>query len=596
MIQCLKGWVNFIFIILFFIACKKNSNDTSIVHNELGAFNAQVFQRTATTATLQWTASVNTHNADTVKYDVYLGNDMKASGLTVLSQTLNGLAADSLYEGVIKASTASGDTASAPFIISRYQPTYSHVTGYYRVTESVTTLSTGQSRQFVFTAEANLINDSTVRFIQMRRVPTTWWTVDFNTQIFPSWGDSLVGGGITPRGRILDANTMRISYMYGSSIVYQVRQLWEKFTNPQDTSTVVYQYPNVANMITTVAGKNTSGSGSGSSGDGGPATQASLINPIDVVTDAMGRVYLNDGGTTYSIRKVDIDGNITRFAGNNTSGFSGDGGLAVNAQLNYPQGLALDQNGNLYISDMGNRVIRKVAASGLISTFAGTPGVFGYAGDGGAATSAQLGAPAGICVDGSGNIYFADAGKHVIRKISNDGMITTVAGTGNTSGYAGDGGMATSAKLYTPTDICVDAQGNLFIADKDNHCIRKVDVSGIITTIAGLGGSLNYGFTGDGGIATTAKLNKPQSVSVDATGNIYISDYGNNRIRKVTSNGFISTIGGNGQSAVMGDGPAFYGGDYGPATAASIFAPYGNFWINNTLYIATSYRIRKIQF
>jgi sugar lactone lactonase YvrE len=237
-----------------------------------------------------------------------------------------------------------------------------------------------------------------------------------------------------------------------------------------------------------------------------------------------------------------------------------------------------------------------VSASGIISTIAGTPGVFGYAGDGGLATSAQLGAPAGICVDGSGNIYFADAGKHVIRKISTSGIITTIAGTGNTSGYAGDGGLATSAKLYTPNDVCVDPQGNLFIADKDNHCIRKLDVNGIITTVAGIGGSLNYGFTGDGGVATSAKLNKPQSVSVDVSGNLFISDYGNNRIRKVSTSGIITTIGGNVQSAVLGDGPAFYGGDYGMATSASIAAPYGNFWINNTLYIAASYRIRKIKF
>jgi len=135
----------------------------------------------------------------------------------------------------------------------------------------------------------------------------------------------------------------------------------------------------------------------------------------------------------------------------------------------------------------------------------------------------------------------------------------------------------------------------LYIADRDNHCIRKVNTSGIISTIAGIGGFLNYGFTGDGGAATSAKLNKPQNISVDNLGNLYISDYTNNRIRKVNTLGIISTIAGNGQSAVLGDGPSFYGGDYGVATSASVGAPYGNFWINNFLFVAASYRIRKIK-
>jgi streptogramin lyase len=204
-----------------------------------------------------------------------------------------------------------------------------------------------------------------------------------------------------------------------------------------------------------------------------------------------------------------------------------------------------------------------------------------------------LGAPAGICVDAAGNIYFADPGKQVIRKIQTDGIITTIAGNG-TSGYSGDGGQATAATLNTPYDVCVDASGNLYVADKGNHAIRKINSNGVISTVAGIGGSLNYGFTGDGGIATAAKLNNPQSVSVDASGNLFISDNTNNRIRKVNPSGIITTIAGNGQSSNLGDGPVFYGGDYGPATNAAVFAPYGNYWINNTLYIASSYRIRKI--
>jgi len=589
-----------VFFAVLFFSCKKNDSINNIVTppNNLGAFSATVSNRMATTATVTWNASVNTNNADTVKYKVYINNNIVATNLLTQSFNITNLIAATAYQGRVLAYTNSGDTASTSFRIDSFTtsvPNYNYVTGFYRVTETAKVLNTSQISNYVFYAQAILTNDSTIQFVQNRRNPRTWWAADFSTQIYPLMGDSLIGGGITPRGRILNPNTIRIGYLYGSSVVYNVNQLWEKLSNPADTSTITYTYPNVSNMITTIAGNNTSGSGSGSSGDGGLATSATLLNPTDVVADNNGNIYLNDGGTTFSIRKVDANGIISRFAGNNTSGFSGDGGQAASAQLNYPQGLALDNNGNLYISDMGNRVIRKVSTSGVISTIAGIPGSFGYSGDGGLATSAQLGAPSGIAVDAAGNIYFSDPGKHVIRKINTSGIISTIAGTGNTSGYSGDGGLATAAKLYGPNDICLDAQGNLYIADRDNHCIRKVNTSGIISTIAGIGGFLNYGFTGDGGAATSAKLNKPQSVSVDNLGNLYISDYTNNRIRKVNTSGIISTIAGNGQSAVLGDGPAFYGGDYGVATSASVGAPYGNFWINNFLYVAASYRIRKIK-
>jgi len=589
-----------VFFAVLFFSCKKNDSINNIVPppNNLGVFSATVSNRMATTATVTWNASVNTNNADTVKYKVYINNNIVATNLLTQSFNITNLIAASAYQGRVLAYTNSGDTASASFSIDSFAtsvPNYNYVTGFYRVTETSKVLNTSQISNYVFYAQVILTNDSTIQFVQNRRNPRTWWAADFSTQIYPMMGDSLIGGGITPRGRILNPNTIRMGYLYGSSVVYNVNQLWEKLSNPADTSTITYTYPNVSNMITTVAGSNTSGSGSGSSGDGGLATNATLLNPTDVVADNNRNIYLNDGGTTFSIRKVDANGVITRFAGNNTSGFSGDGGQAASAQLNYPQGLAIDNIGNLYISDMGNRVIRKVNTSGVISTIAGTPGTFGYSGDGGLATSAQLGAPSGIAVDAAGNIYFSDLGKHVIRKINTSGIISTIAGTGNTSGYSGDGGLATAAKLYSPNDICLDAQGNLYIADRDNHCIRKVNSSGIISTIAGIGGSLNYGFTGDGGAATSAKLNKPQSISIDNLGNLYISDYTNNRIRKVNTLGIISTIAGNGQSAVLGDGPAFYGGDYSVATSASVGAPYGNFWINNFLYVAASYRIRKIK-
>lgn len=585
-------------ITILFIACKKEVDRNPVPSNVLGNFSVTVTQRLATSATIQWTPASNTNNSDTVKYKIMLNGSQIVTNLTNNNYTFNGIN-NAAYSGRVYAYTASGDTSSAPFMINSFTTppsAYSYVTGYYSVTETTTVLSSGATRSYTFAAQATLINDSTIQFIQNRRNPRTWWTVDFPTQIYPAQGDTLIGSGITPRGRILNTTTIRMSYLFGTSVVYDVKQLWQKLANPADTATITYTLPNVANMITTVAGNNTSGTGSGTSGDGGLALSASLLNPMDVIADNSGNVYFTDGSSTnYSIRKVDPNGIISRFAGNNTSGYSGDGGLATSAQLNNPWGLAFDNAGNLLIADAGNRIIRKVTTNGIITTIAGTPGVYGYSGDGGQATAAQLGAPAGICVDPAGNIFFADPGKHVIRKIATNGIITTIAGTG-TSGYSGNGGAATSATLNTPYDVGIDASGNLYIADKGNHAIRKINTGGVISTVAGIGGSLNYGFTGDGGPATSAKLNNPQSVSIDNTGNLYISDYTNNRIRKVTSAGIITTVGGNGQSVVLGDGPIFYGGDYGVATNASIFAPYGNFWINNTLYIAASYRIRKIRF
>lgn len=567
----------------------------------LGPFSVTVTQRLSNSASIQWTPSVNSNNADTVKYKIFLSNNRVDSNLTATQYVLSSLNSNS-YNGMVYAYTASGDTASAAFTIAAFTAPpapYSFTEGFYRVTEYTTLLSGADPRNYVFAAQVIRINDSTLQFVQSRRVPRTWWIADFPTQIYPALNDSLIGGGITPRGRILDSNTIRMSYLFGSSVVYNVRQLWQKLASPSDTSTIVYTYPNVPNMIKTVAGNNTSGVGSGSSGDGGLAINASLVTPNDVVADNSGNIYMTDGATGYSIRKVNVNGIISRFAGNNTSGFSGDGGQATAAQINYPQGLAIDPSGNLLISDAGNRVIRRVGTNGIINTIAGIPGSYGYSGDGGPATAAQLGSPAGMCVDAAGNIYFADPGRNVVRKIDFNGIISTmagIAGSPSSGTFLGDGGPATAARLNWPNDVCIDPAGNLYIADKNNHAIRKVSTSGIISTIAGIGGFLNYGFTGDGGPATSAKLNNPQSISIDAAGNLYVSDYSNDRIRKISTSGIITTVGGNGQASQLGDGPDFWGGDYSTATSAAINAPYGIFWINNKLYIASSYRIRRISF
>ena len=228
---------------------------------------------------------------------------------------------------------------------------------------------------------------------------------------------------------------------------------------------------------------------------------------------------------------------IKTVAGNGTYGYSGDGGIADSAKLNSPFGVAVDASGNLFIADEYNKVIRKVSTNGIITTVAGN-GTYGYSGDGGSATSAKLNYPTGVAVDASGNLFIADEENHRIRKVSTSGVITTVAGNG-TKGYNGDGGIADSAELYYPTGVAVDASGNLFIADYNNHRILKVSTNGITTTVAGNG---TPGYSGDGGSADSAELYYPSGVAVDASGNLFIADLNNNRIREVIGGAVPVTI------------------------------------------------------
>ena len=290
--------------------------------------------------------------------------------------------------------------------------------------------------------------------------------------------------------------------------------------------------------VTTVAGTGTQGY----SGDGGLATSAKLNLPFGVAVDAAGNIYIAD---TYShaIRLVTSStGIITTVAGTGFSGYSGDGGPATLAKLDYPFGVAIDAAGNIYIADTYSRAIRVITKStGIITTVAGT-GIQGYSGDGGPATSAKLDYPYGVAIDTAGNIYIAERFRHVIRLVTKStGIITTVAGTGGSSGYSGDGGPATSAKLYEPIGVAIDAAGNIYIVDSGNNVIRMVTSStGIITTVAGTG---TQGYSGDGGLATSAKLSYPRGVAIDPAGNIYIADTNNNFIRLVTeSTGIITTL------------------------------------------------------
>ena len=334
-----------------------------------------------------------------------------------------------------------------------------------------------------------------------------------------------------------------------------------------------------AQIITTVAGDSTAGY----NGDNIPATTAELYQATGVAVDAAGNIYIADRNNNL-IRKVNTSGIITTIAGTGAAAYSGDNGPATAAEINYPYGITLDTLGNIYFSDDFNYRIRKINTAGIITTIAGN-GTAGYNGDGIAATSAELQNPGGVAVDHNGNVYIADVNNDRIRIINTAGIITTIAGTG-APGYNGDNIAATAAELYQPEGVAVDNVGNLYIVEYINYRVRKVDASGIITTIAGTGIS---GYNGDNITATTAELDRPLGVAVDGNGNVYISDAYNARIRKINSSGIINTIAGTGISA--------YSGDNGLATAAELSTSVGiTIDHSGNVYIADAgnSRIRRI--
>ena len=371
--------------------------------------------------------------------------------------------------------------------------------------------------------------------------------------------------------------------------------------------------PHSISVISTIAGTGTASY----SGDGGQASSAVLNNPEGIAIDSSGNVYVTDRGN-HRVRKITSStGIITTYAGTGTASYSGDGGVATSAALNYPVGLCIDTSGithtkllrlyyrglmhsslgNMYIGDQVNARVRKVVAStGIITTYAGS-GSGGYSGDNGPATAAALLFPTGVAVDTSGNLFVTDTLNNRVRKVTaSTSVITTFAGTG-VAGYSGDGGAATAAAVTYPHGVNLDGAGNVYFGDWDAvgggmsyNVIRKVTIStGIISTVAGVP-STSGGYNGDNIQATAAMLNSPVDAVVDSSGNLFITDYYNNRIRKVTvSTGVITTIVGTGTASSTGDGSA--------ATSATINQPcFSRFDSSGNYYVSeyTGNRVRKV--
>ncbi len=344
-------------------------------------------------------------------------------------------------------------------------------------------------------------------------------------------------------------------------------------------------------VITTIAGGGSPASGNG---DSGPATGARLSNPVDVAVDASGNVYIADvavfvGQDGFKVRKVDTAGNITTVAGNGDNSYNGDGIAATSAGISI-KGIAVDGSGNLYIADAHNQRVRRVAPNGLISTVAGN-GTSDFSGDGGQARNARLNFPSDVATDTAGNLYILDAFNLRVRRVGIDGVIRTIAGNGQ-YGFSGDGGPAIQASFANPTGIAVDASGNVLVADQGNNRVRRITPAGIISTFAG-GGR----FRSDP-VAANSVLFNPTGVATDARGNVYISEL-NNLVRVVSAGGIMQVAAGQFNDTTFGNAGAQWGfaGDGGPADQALLYEPL-NLALDaqQNLYIADSRngRIRKV--
>jgi uncharacterized protein (TIGR03437 family) len=350
--------------------------------------------------------------------------------------------------------------------------------------------------------------------------------------------------------------------------------------SPAATTTLVTALASGGNPTSYPGTLNSSGTyinaGTVSIGDGGAAAAAALQGPSSVV-------YYN--GYTYileaigsRVRQIDGSGVITTIAGTGASGYAGDGGAANTANFSVPEGLAIDSVGNFYVADTTNFVVREFQLGGGILTMAGTPNITGYTGDGGPATSAELVLPRAVAADAAGNIYIVDA--NAIRVVTgnqdgSNGIITTFAGSA-TASYSGDGGPASLATFNQPQALAIDASGNIYVADTFNFRIRKIGTNGIITTVAGNGSS---GYSGDGGPATSAQFMAPTGLAVDAAGNLYVADL--YRVRKVSASGVISTIAGNGIQGYLGDGGVATSSELNSVNGLGV-DPSGNVYVCDT--------------
>ena len=323
---------------------------------------------------------------------------------------------------------------------------------------------------------------------------------------------------------------------------------------------------------------------SGFSGDGGKATEAQLKMPANLTFDRKGNLYITDRNN-HRVRKVDTRGNITTIAGNGTAGFSGDGGKATEAQLNLPSGVVVGDKGNIYISDRSNDRVRVVNKKGIITTYAGN-GIDQFKGDSGPAKNASLSRPFGLALDKRGNLYIADRGNNRVRRVNAQGIIHTVAGDGGFF-FMGDNGPAYRASIAGPTGVAVDDNGILYIADRNNNRIRAVDTQGMIRTIAGTG---QQDYNGDAEVARDTNLHLPFGVALDQNDKLLIIDRSHYRIRRVDpKRGSIETVAGNGVKMFAGDG--------GPAAGAKLSFPHGiAVDKNGNLLISDKghYRIRRV--
>jgi len=475
------------------------------------------------------------------------------------------------------------------------------VTGYYKVTEITVAAYPSflwvPSKSYIFAAEIKKQNDSAIQLYQSMRSPLVYWTYDWGLSINYNLNDSLTNGSASAWGRIINDSTVNFHYVISNCIgcsIYTVTQQWTKLQNAADTALYGFK-DTVRNKVTTFAGSTFKGDPvvAASYGDGGPAVAANLSAPVCVIMDAAGNVYIGESEHN-TVRKIDVNGIISVVAGtyNWEGGYSGDGGPATSALLGYPDGLAVNKEGDLFIADYYNQVIRRVDhATNIITTFTGT-GKAGYSGDNGPATLAQLSSPAGMAFDGNDNLYLADEGNNVIRKITPSEVITTIAGTG-VAGYTGNEGAATQAELSGPADVRFDAQNNLYIADGWYGSIRMIDQSGIIHLFAG--GNYSSGDTnGDGGPATSAIIS-PSSIAIDPSGIVYLAQRGGT-VRKITKDGLINTIAGSWVTSLYEFGNYSYCGDYGPALQAAMSPYFLCVDQQGNLLVADYYnnRIRKV--